>query len=75
MLQIAFTSIASGLISHRYVDITEAIESADPSYVDNSQFEEADAVPLSGPLPTTHYVQDEVYYKSFPLFLLLMYAL
>ena len=42
------------------MDITEAIDSADPSYVDNSQFEDADAVPLSAPLPTSHYLYDEV---------------
>jgi intraflagellar transport protein 172 len=48
------------LLLNRYVDLAEAIDAADPSYVDNSQFEDADAVPLNGPLPANHYLQDEV---------------
>ena len=47
------------LLLNRYVDITEAIDSGDSSYLDNSQLEEADAIPLNGPLPSTHYINDE----------------
>lgn len=44
---------------YRYVDLTEAIDSNDPSFMDNSEFQDTDAVPLNGPLPSTQYLKDE----------------
>ncbi len=43
----------------RYVDLTEAIDCKDMGTVDNSEFQDADGVPLTGPLPSSHYLQDE----------------
>jgi hypothetical protein len=48
------------LSCNRYVDLTEAIESNDPTFLDNSEFQDTDAVPLNGPLPSTQYLRDEV---------------
>jgi intraflagellar transport protein 172 len=48
------------MLLNRYVDLTEAIESNDPSFLDNSEFQDTDAVPLNGPLPTSQYLRDEV---------------
>jgi hypothetical protein len=42
------------------VDITEAIDSGDASFMDNSEYHDTDAVPLDVKLPTTHYLIDEV---------------
>jgi intraflagellar transport protein 172 len=44
----------------RYVDVTEAIDSADPSFLDNSEFQDADAIPLHEALPLRHYLDKEV---------------
>lgn len=44
----------------RYVDIAEAIDSADPSFLDNSEFQEADAIPVHDTLPIKHYLVHEV---------------
>ena len=45
---------------NRYVDLTEAIDTNHASFMDNADFQEADAVPLNGPLPESHYLEDEV---------------
>jgi hypothetical protein len=42
------------------VDITEAIDSADASFLDNSEFQDADAIPLQEALPLRHYLDREV---------------
>jgi intraflagellar transport protein 172 len=47
------------MLLNRYVDITEAIDSQDPSAVDNTDFHDTDAVPLQSPLPKDHYLRDE----------------
>jgi hypothetical protein len=47
-------------VAVRYVDLTEAIDTNDASFMDNADFQEADAVPLNGPLPESHYLEDEV---------------
>ncbi|CAE7853797.1 Ift172, partial [Symbiodinium microadriaticum] len=47
------------LLLNRYVDLTEAIDTNDASFMDNTDFQEADAIPLNGPLPDTHYLEDE----------------
>lgn len=44
----------------RYVDLAEVIDSKDTSYLDNSDFQDADGVPMNGAIPTTHYLDDEV---------------
>ena len=44
----------------RYVDLTEAIDSHDASFLDNSEFQDADAIPLHEALPTKHYLTNEV---------------
>lgn len=44
----------------RYVDLSEAIDSEDASFLDNSEFTDTDAVPLNTTLPTAHYLVDEV---------------
>ena len=41
------------------MDIAEAIDTKNPSFMDDSEFQVADAIPLNGPLPTRHYVRDE----------------
>lgn len=44
----------------RYVDLAEAIDTNDTSFLDNSDYHAADAIPLNGPLPSKHYLVDEV---------------
>ena len=44
----------------RYVDLSEAIDSGDASFLDNTEYHETDAVPLNAALPTAHYLVDEV---------------
>ena len=44
----------------RYVDLTEAIDTNDASFMDNADFQDCDAIPLNGPLPDRHYLEDEV---------------
>ena len=41
------------------MDLTEAIDTGDASFMDNSEFQEADAVPLNGPIPSAHYIVGE----------------
>ena len=42
------------------MDLAEAIDTSDTSFLDNSEYNDADAIPLNGPLPTSHYVNNEV---------------
>ena len=44
---------------YRYVDITECIDAGNTNTLDDSQFHLADALPLNGFLPSTHYIQAE----------------
>ncbi len=48
------------------MDIAEAIDSADPSFLDNSEFQEADAIPVHDALPIKHYLVHEVSFNLFP---------
>jgi intraflagellar transport protein 172 len=43
----------------RYVDLTEAVDSGDASFMDNTEYQDTDAIPLNVKLPTSHYVNDE----------------
>ena len=43
------------------MDLTEAIDTKDSSFMDNSEYHDTDAVPLNGPLPISHYIRDEVH--------------
>ena len=45
---------------HRYVDLTEAIDSGDASFLDTTEFQEADGIPLNDSLPAQHYLDIEV---------------
>eukprot|EP01034_Spumella_vulgaris_P020636 gene20636-26451_t len=49
----------SFLLLNRYVDLTEAIDSNDASFLDNTEFLEADAIPLQDNLPAKHYLGHE----------------
>jgi hypothetical protein len=42
------------------VDLTEAIDTNDASFMDNADFQDCDAIPLNGPLPESHYLEEEV---------------
>lgn len=53
---------------HRYVDLTEAIDSNDTSFLDNSEYNVVDGIPLNGPLPTVHYLSTEVRFYFFYTF-------
>ena len=44
----------------RYVDLTEAIDASDSSFLDNTEFQDADAIPLQDTLPERHYLDNEV---------------
>jgi len=44
----------------RYVDLTEAIDANDASFLDNTEFQDADAIPLQEALPPKHYLDNEV---------------
>ncbi len=48
------------MASFRYVDIAEAIDSADSSYLDGSDFQDADAIPNLEIVPKYHYLRREV---------------
>ena len=48
------------LLNIRYVDLSEAIDTEDASFLDNTEFTDTDAVPLNTTLPTAHYLVDEV---------------
>ena len=44
-----------------FVDLTEAIDANDASFLDNTEFQEADAIPtLNEILPERHYLDNEV---------------
>eukprot|EP00595_Chromulina_sp_UTEXLB2642_P000435 CAMPEP_0196761570 /NCGR_PEP_ID=MMETSP1095-20130614/859_1 /TAXON_ID=96789 ORGANISM="Chromulina nebulosa, Strain UTEXLB2642" /NCGR_SAMPLE_ID=MMETSP1095 /ASSEMBLY_ACC=CAM_ASM_000446 /LENGTH=1006 /DNA_ID=CAMNT_0042111301 /DNA_START=2197 /DNA_END=5217 /DNA_ORIENTATION=+ len=47
------------MLLNRYVDITEAMDTNDTSFLDNSEYNIIDGVPLNGPLPPSHYISDE----------------
>lgn len=47
------------MLLNRYVDLAEAIDTSDTSFLDNSEYNDADAIPLNGPLPASHYVNSE----------------
>jgi intraflagellar transport protein 172 len=47
------------MLLNRYVDIVEAIDAQDASYLDNSEYHEADAIPLDAALPTDQYAGNE----------------
>jgi intraflagellar transport protein 172 len=52
------------LLLNKFVDIAEAIDAADPSFLDNSEFQEADAIPVHDTLPIKHYLVHEVCFSS-----------
>lgn len=60
------------LLPLRYVDIAEAIDTADPSLLDSSEFSETDAVPPIENLPKNHYLSDEVCFNC--TFSIIVYA-
>ena len=64
-----FKSI-SNLIYTRYVDLTEAIDASDSSFLDNTEFQDADAIPLQDTLPKRHYLDNEALFL-FTLMILL----
>lgn len=45
------------------MDLTEAIDTNDASFMDNADFQDCDAIPLNGPLPERHYLEEEVLNK------------
>ena len=47
-------------VLRRYVDLTEAIDAADASFLDNTEFQDADAISLHEALPLRHYLDSEV---------------
>jgi len=47
------------MLLNRYVDITDAVDSQDASFLDNTEYHDTDAIPLNGPLPKTHYLRSE----------------
>ena len=42
------------------MDLSEAIDTEDASFLDNTEFTDTDAVPLNSALPNAHYLVDEV---------------
>jgi len=46
------------------VDLTEAIDPGDASFLDNADYHDVDAVPLNGSLPSSHYLPREVRLSS-----------
>ena len=52
------------------MDLSEAIDCGDATYLDNTEFTDTDAVPLNTPLPTAHYLVDEVTLLCFIVFCL-----
>lgn len=49
----------SFLLMNRYVDLSEAIDTNDPSFLDNAELQDADAIPLNETLPSFHYLTQE----------------
>jgi intraflagellar transport protein 172 len=47
------------MLLNRYVDIAEAVESQDASFLDNAEFHDTDAVPLDATLPLSQYLKRE----------------
>ena len=47
------------MLLNRYVDLAEAIDSQDASFLDNADYHDTDAVPLQAALPQTQYLRDE----------------
>lgn len=42
------------------MDIAEAIDTSDPSFLDNNELLDADAIPVRDTVPTNHYLAHEV---------------
>jgi intraflagellar transport protein 172 len=53
------------MLLNKYVDITEAIDTGDMSFMDNSDYSSCDAIPMNVPLPARHYVDSEVCENKF----------
>jgi intraflagellar transport protein 172 len=53
------------MLLNRYVDLTEAIDTNDASFMDNADFQDCDAIPLNGPLPECHYLEEEVCFRIY----------
>ena len=47
------------MLLNRYVDLAEAIDAQDPSYLDNADYHDTDTIPLQAALPQTQYIRDE----------------
>lgn len=49
------------MLLNRYVDIAEAIDSGetDSSNIDSTDYQVTDAIPLDGPIPIVHYIEEE----------------
>ncbi len=47
------------MLLNRYVDLTEAIDAQDSSFLDHGDYHDTDAIPLQGHLPETHYLLSE----------------
>jgi intraflagellar transport protein 172 len=50
------------MLLNRYVDLAEAIDTNDASFMDNSEYQDVDAIHdtiFAGPLPSVHYIRDE----------------
>lgn len=47
------------MLLNRYVDITEAIDSGDINMLDNTDYQDLDAIPLGVALPKQHYLNDD----------------
>jgi hypothetical protein len=52
--------IAFVCVFFSYVDITEAMDSGDASFLDTSEFHDADGIPMNDNLPVSHYLASEV---------------
>lgn len=47
------------MLLNRYVDLAEAIDAQDSSFLDNADYHDTDAIPLTAALPQTQYLRDE----------------
>jgi intraflagellar transport protein 172 len=56
--ELGITNLAFVLLN-RYIDLTEAIDTGDSSFMDSSDYHDADAIPLNAPIPPNHYLLDE----------------
>ena len=53
--ELGITNLAFVLLN-RYIDLTEAIDTGDATFMDSSDYHEADAIPLNAPIPSSHYL-------------------